>query len=314
MTAPVPPHAVSAAAAAMTLASMTGFGGAQGVVSLEDGRALRWAWEVKSVNGRGLDLRFRLPAGYDALEPALRLSAATLARGTVQASLSIGPEGEASPLSLDRAALEAVAAALAAVRLRIECDPPRADGILALRGVLQSADTPLGPEAQARVQAAVTEGFGEALAALQLMRAREGARLGVALSAQISSMLALVDEAEAHGPAAVAHHAAQIRASMEALLAGAEISEDRIVQEAALLAIKADVREELDRLRAHLAAARAHLIEEGPVGRSLDFLAQELVREANTLTTKAPSLDLKRIGLALKAVVDQFKEQIQNIV
>lgn len=298
----------------MSLASMTGFGSAEGDLSLPSGRGMAWAWEIKTVNGRGLDLRLRLPTGFDALDARLRGSLASLGRGTVQANLTVTPRAEAVAFAVDPAALAAIARAVAQVREQIECAPPTADGILALRGVLATADDRLAGDDLEQMQLAVEDGFSRAVDALRAARTREGERIAAALRGQLAEMASLVQSAHALAPAALAHHQQQLRTSLAELLGDRPVSADRVLEEAAMLAIRTDVREEIDRLSAHIAQAQTHLQSSEPVGRALDFLAQELAREANTLTTKAPMLELKRIGLVLKAVIDQFKEQVQNIV
>jgi uncharacterized protein (TIGR00255 family) len=295
-----------------SLASMTGFARDRG-----EGCGIAWVWEVKSVNGRGLDLRFRLPPGWDAIEPALKEAAqAVLRRGSVTAALTVSREAAASGPSLDRDALAAALKLVAEVQAMLPASPaPPATAILAMPGVLKSAAEAEEDEAVvAARESAVAAGFTRALAALDSARRAEGARIGAVLAARLAEIEALVLEAErdaATQPAAIRD---RLAASLRALAGETPaLTEERIAAEAALLAARADVREELDRLSAHFAAARALLAEAAPVGRRLDFLTQELNREANTLCAKAASVSLTATGLALKAAIEQFREQVQNL-
>lgn len=288
---------------------MTGFARAEGA----DG-SRRWAWEIKSVNGRGLELRFRLPPGFDHLENELRKAASqTIARGSIAATLNIDrATGEGAP-RINRAALEQAIAMIDEIRARIDCEKPRAEGLLALRGVIEADEEGDDEAARAQFAAALTEGFRGALGALRSARDAEGRELSGALHAQIGEIERLTDAARAHAGAGLEAIRARIRSQLDELLAGAPIAEERLAQEAALLAIKADIREELDRLAAHIAAARDLLASAEPVGRKFDFLSQEFNREANTLCSKAQDIALKRLGLDLKTAIDQLREQVQNI-
>ncbi|MEM9989464.1 MAG: YicC/YloC family endoribonuclease [Pseudomonadota bacterium] len=298
----------------MTLSSMTGFGNATGEKDLASGGALHWQWDIKSVNARGLDLRLRLPPGFESLEVALRQAAKPLKRGAVSAQLTLTHHKGAGAIQLDEANLAGVVEAIAKVRQAIDCDAPRADGILALKGVLRiNEDSSLSDHKDA-IASLILEGFDQALNDLIRARKEEGAALQSVLSSQLQDIEKLVHQARALSDGAVAHHSAQLKTQMAELLADHDLSKDRLAQEAALLAVKTDIREELDRLDAHLKAAISSLDSSAPVGRALDFLAQEFVREANTLTTKAYNIELKQIGLSLKSVIDQFKEQVQNIL
>lgn len=294
------------------LASMTGFARDRG-----EAHGIAWVWELKSVNGRGLDLRFRLPPGWDAIEPGLRKAAeGRLKRGSLSATLSIRRQDETGRPVLDRAALETAIALAAEVRALLpDSPPPRATDLLALPGVLRS--TALEEPDEALMEArlgAVAESFAQALAALDQARRAEGARLGAVLAARLAELEALVAEAEADAATQPRAVRDRLVASLRALASETPaLSEERIAAEAALLASRADVREELDRLSAHIAAARALLAEGRLVGRRLDFLTQELTREANTLCAKAASRSLTATGLALKAAIEQFREQVQNL-
>lgn len=291
------------------ISSMTGFARVDGAHGDR-----RWTWELKSVNGRGLELRARMPQGFDGLEPSLRKALqSVLKRGSVNASLSLVSESAESAYKVNDKALAVAIAAVEQVRSSIKCDLPRAEGILALRGVMEPADADESDEARAALHDAIMKSFSEAAKALGVARAKEGAAMSAVLSAQLDEVEKLTKSATASAATTPETLRARIAAQLEELLAGASVPEERLAQEAALLAVKADIREELDRLTSHVAAGRALLKEKGPVGRQLDFLTQEFNREANTLCSKASDMTLKRVGLDLKKVIDQMREQVQNI-
>ena len=274
----------------------------------------RWAWEVKSVNARGLEMRFRLPPGVEALEPALRAAAkARLKRGAVSVSLTMRSESPEARYRINEQALADAVAMVARVAQTLECAPPRPEGILALRGVIEPADETEDDAAREALFAALNTGFADALDALADARRSEGEAMAKVLTAQIAEVESLAKAASALADATPEAIRKKIAAQLAELLAGAAVPEDRLAQEAAVLALKADVREELDRLASHVAAGRALLQQAGPAGRQLDFLTQEFNREANTLCSKASDMELKRIGLDLKKVIDQMREQVQNI-
>jgi len=294
----------------MALSSMTGFARGHGVCG-----TYAWAWEIKSVNGKGLDLRLRLPPGWDAVEPLLRAKATeSLSRGSVQAALSLERTGAAAVVRVNTAVLDAVLAAARQLAQRIEAAPPTIDGLLGLKGVLEVGDAEEDEAERRRAEAAVTEGFAEAIAALAAMRRHEGDSLAHVLAARLHEIAALTGRAErapSRRPEAIR---ARLSEQVAKLVAQADqLDPDRLHQEAILIATKADVREELDRLAAHVAQAQALMGQGGPIGRRLDFLAQELNREANTLCAKANDVELTNIGLQLKAAVEQFREQVQNV-
>jgi len=294
----------------MALSSMTGFARCHGVSG-----PYAWAWEVKSVNGKGLDLRLRFPPGWDAIEVPVRARAAeTLARGSIQANLTVDRTGVAPVVRVNLAVLDAVVAAARQLGSRIEASPPSLDGLLALKGVMEVAEAEEGEEERRNAEAAVTAGFAEAVGALAAMRRHEGAALGHVLATRLSEIAALAQRAErvpGRRPEAIR---ARLAEQVATLLAQSErFDADRLHQEAILIATKADVREELDRLAAHVAQAQTLIGQGGPIGRRLDFLAQELNREANTLCAKANDVELTNIGLELKAAVEQFREQVQNV-
>jgi uncharacterized protein (TIGR00255 family) len=295
----------------VALASMTGFARAEGE---EEG--LSWAWEVKSVNGKGLDLRLRLPPGWDQLEPALRSSvSARLKRGNVSVNLNIEKRAAAAGLRINRDVLAQVLALVKELGHEIEAAAPRLDGLLAIRGVIESAEEEqVTPEQRDRRVAALLASWDIALAGLAEMRESEGARLLEILTRRLDEIAGLVGEAEASAAAQPDAIRARLRELVASLVgAGAAVSEDRLAQEAALLVGRADVREELDRLEAHVAAARDLLREGTAIGRRFDFLCQEFNREANTLCSKSSDLELTRIGLALTSAIEQLREQVQNV-
>jgi len=294
----------------MALSSMTGFARGHGVHG-----SYAWAWEVKSVNGKGLDLRLRLPPGWDAIEAPVRaLAAAKLARGSVQAGLTAERTGVAPAVRVNTAVLEAFLTTMRELAPRLEASPPSLDGLLALKGVIEVGETDESEEERRGAEAAVTEGFAAVIGALAEMRRREGAALGEVLEARLGEIAALTQRAErapGRRPEAIR---ARLAEQIATLLAQSDrFDPDRLHQEAILISTKADVREELDRLSAHVAQARLLIGEGGPIGRRLDFLAQELNREANTLCAKANDVELTTIGMELKAAVEQFREQVQNV-
>jgi uncharacterized protein (TIGR00255 family) len=294
----------------MSLSSMTGFAesvGAQG--------ALRWRWEAKSVNGRGLDLRLRTPQGFDGLEPpARKLAADRFQRGSFQISLTVEADSVSRGLEVDASALASAVRLARQITAETGFAPPRVDGILALKGVLvQEESEKLDAVARAARDAAVLESLAAAFDSLARERATEGAKLASLLSAQLDEIARLIAEAGALAAAHPAAIKARLDGQLKELLSGAPVPEERLAQEVALMAAKADVREELDRLSAHVSDARALIKSGKAAGRKLDFLAQEFNREANTLCSKSGDINLTRVGLALKAVIDQFREQAQNV-
>jgi uncharacterized protein (TIGR00255 family) len=294
----------------MALSSMTGFARGQGGAG-----AYTWAWEIRSVNAKGLDLRLRLPPGWDAIEPALRARAGeVVSRGTLHATLNVERKGVAPVVKVNDEVLQAVIATMKSLAGRVEAAPARLDGILAIKGVIEVTDADEREQDRAAAQAAVTKGFDAALADLTTMRRHEGDALGRVLATRLADIATLVARAEAspgRKPEAIKARLAQ---QIAVLLDTSErFDADRLHQEAILIASKADVREELDRLTAHVAQATKMLRDGGAVGRRLDFLAQELNRETNTLCAKANDMELTNIGLELKSLVEQFREQVQNL-
>ena len=294
----------------MTFASMTGFADATG-----SGEGLRWRWEAKSVNGRSLDLRLRTPPGFDGLEPpARKLAGERFARGAFQISLSVEHDVSARGLTVDAAALAAAVRIARQVADETGLQPARVDGLLALKGVIVADEGETLDEVQrATRDAAILKSLGDAFDKLVKARRTEGAKLAALMGAQVDDIESLTKEAGALAAAQPQALKARLEAQLAELLGAASVQPDRLAQEVALLATRADVREELDRLTAHVQDARA-LIQDGKgVGRKLDFLAQEFNREANTLCSKSSDIALTRVGLKLKAVIDQFREQSQNV-
>jgi len=289
---------------------MTGFADAQGAH-----QGARWRWEARSVNGRGLDLRLRLPPGFDSIEPAARVLAnERFRRGNIQATLSFDSPESGRAFKVDPVALAAAVKIAREVAAETGLPPARIDGILALKGVI-AQDEPLALETPARAarDAAILETLANAFDALARARAAEGAKL----TAVFANVMGEIEQLTRDADKVAATQPAQLREKLlqqvRELIQARELSEDRIAQEAALLAARADVREELDRLRAHAQEAHTLMASKDAVGRKLDFLAQEFNREANTLCSKSSDIQLTRIGLALKAAVDQFREQAQNV-
>jgi uncharacterized protein (TIGR00255 family) len=294
----------------MAIVSMTGFAEAQG-----QRESARWRWEAKSVNGRGLDVRLRLPPGFDGIEQAARMLAnERFRRGSIQAMLIFEPAEGARGLRIDPVALAAAVKIAREVALETGLAPARIDGLLALKGVLVQDDgQTLDDKERAYCDAAVLETLALAFDALAKARGIEGVKLGLVLHAQIAEISRLTEEATrlaATQPAAIRD---KLAAQIKEVIASGNVSDDRLAQEVALIALRADVREELDRLHAHVQEARSLLDSGDAVGRKLDFLAQEFNREANTLCSKSSDIQLTRVGLALKATIDQFREQSQNV-
>jgi uncharacterized protein (TIGR00255 family) len=295
----------------MALSSMTGFARGHGVSG-----AYAWSWEIKSVNAKGLDLRLRLPPGWDAVEvPARKRASEQLSRGTVYANLTVERKGVAPAVKINEGVLAAVLATLQGLAGKLQAAaPPSLDGILALKGVMEVTEQDEREDERRAAEAAISAGFDKALADLTAMRREEGATLGRVLGARLAEIGKLTARAEAApGRKAEAVKARLAEQVANLLAASQRFDSDRLHQEAIMLAAKADIREELDRLVSHVAAAQKLLAEGGPVGRRLDFLAQELHRESNTLTAKSNDVELTNIGLELKTVVEQFREQVQNL-
>lgn len=294
----------------MTLSSMTGFARSHGASA-----SYAWSWEIKSVNAKGLELRLRLPPGFDAVEVAVRARGAEmLSRGNVYATLTVTREGAAPLVRINEPVLNALINAIGNLAGRVDAEKPRLDGLLGLKGVIDVADAEESEDEKAAAEDAIVKGFVTALKGLTDMRKHEGAAIGKILTTRLDEMAALsarADAAPGRQPEAVKKKLAdQIAVLLEA---SSRFDPDRLHQEAILLAGKADIREELDRLAAHIAQARKLMAGGGAIGRRLDFLSQELNRETNTLCSKSNDIDLTNIGLELKSIVEQFREQVQNL-
>ncbi|OYX43277.1 MAG: YicC family protein [Rhodobacterales bacterium 32-67-9] len=291
---------------------MTGFAARRG-----QGRGYAWAWEIRSVNGKGLDLRVRLPDWIEGLEPAVRAAVAKVAaRGNVTLSLKIAREDAGEALRVNAAGLDAVLEALGLVKARagalgLPLADPTAAEVLALRGVTdQGGET----EETAPLLAALLDDLAPLLKDFAAMRAAEGRALATVIVGQVDRIAVLGAEAKAAADARRPETERALNDNLARVLAGAaEADPARVAQELALLVVKADVTEEIDRLAAHVEAARALLAETGAIGRKFDFLMQEFMREANTLCSKSGNAALTRIGLDLKTVIDQMREQVQNV-
>ena len=292
--------------------SMTGYAALHG-----EGHGHRWSWELRSVNARGLDIRLRVPDWIEGLEAATRAALAqAAARGNISASLRVFALDSEGRATLNSAQLDTVLAALAETEARamaagLTLGPSTGAALLSLRGVLdyssEDAETAL-------LREAVLAGLPDLIAAFNEMRAGEGAALAAILTGQIDEIAALTEEAATLLAPRRARMAETLRQNLERLAeTGVEADADRVAQEMALLVVKADVTEELDRLRAHVGAARDLIAAGGPVGRKLDFLTQEFNREANTLCSKAQMKELTDVGLSLKVAIDQMREQVQNV-
>jgi len=294
----------------MALSSMTGFARGHGVAG-----SYVWNWEVKSVNAKGLDVRFRLPPGWDAVEAAARArAAAELSRGTVYCNLTVERKGVTATVKVNEPVLAAVLATIENLHGKVTAAPPTLDGILSLKGVMEITEADEREEDRRAAEVAISEGFVQTLSDLIAMRRAEGETLGRLLSERLEEIATLTARAEAN-PGRKAEAVKQRLAEQVATLLAASqrFDSDRLHQEAIMLAAKADIREELDRLVSHVAQAQKLLAGGGAVGRRLDFLAQELHRESNTLTAKSNDVELTNVGLELKSVVEQFREQVQNL-
>ncbi len=299
----------------MALKSMTGFARADGHLE-----GIRWHWEVRTVNGRGLDIRMRLPPGYEKVErPAREACTKRLIRGNCMMSLSIKRDAGDVEVRLNETALRQVIEAIGSVKNLANTGsqvigPPSIDGILGLKGVLEYTEAEESNEVSASRIDAIIKDLTTALDDIVQARTTEGERLQTAISEQINQIENYIAAAEALPHRQPENIQERLKVQIERLLnTGAELDEQRLHQEAVLLAAKADIEEELERLKSHVAAGRELLAGEGAAGRRLDFLTQEFNRETNTICSKSNDTELTRIGLGLKAVIDQMREQVQNI-
>lgn len=292
----------------MAIESMTGFARAAGTTG-----AHAFAWEVRSVNGRGLDVRVRVPTGFDSFSEAARKQFSTaFTRGTLHVSLAITSEASAPRPRINQEALAVLIEAASQVKLPASIAPATLDGLLAIRGVVEVSEE--SGDALSQLEKPVLAALVETIAALKQARLAEGRALEAIISGHLDSIASLTLAAEAHPGRSVEAIRGRLAGQIASLLdASNALEPQRLHQEAALLAVKADIREEIDRLHAHVAALRELLAQGGAIGRKLDFLAQEFGREASTLCAKAGDPGLSRIGLELRTVVDQLREQVQNV-
>ena len=293
---------------------MTGYARAQG----SDERR-RWVWEARSVNGRNLEIRCRVPQGFDRLEnPARTAIGSRMKRGNVSLTLTIASEQQGKPLRINRALLAELAGLVEEVRKGTGAAAPTADGLLRVRGVIEEEDgAEESEEALATLDRALSGTLDEVLKALAAARAAEGRALAVVIDRHVGEIEELCKRAADRASAQVGTVRARFESQLAELLERApQLSEERFAQEVALLVGKADVREELDRLAAHIAQARTLLADarpDNPVGRKFDFLCQEFNREANTLCSKSADIELTRIGIDLKGAIERLREQVQNV-
>jgi uncharacterized protein (TIGR00255 family) len=294
----------------MALSSMTGFArshGASGSYTFE--------WELKSVNAKGFDLRVRLPQGFDELEAhAKKRAAEVLSRGTVYANLTVKRSSAAATVRINEEVLNAVLKAATLISGKVDAVAPSIDGLLAIKGVVEVAEPEGDEEEDAAARAAAAQAFDRALADLVAMRKREGISLGQILTMRVDEIEQLTKRAEASPGRKPEAIKAKLAEQIAALLDTSDrFDSDRLMQEAILIATRADIREELDRIASHVAQARELIGKGGPIGRKLDFLAQEFHREVNTCCSKSNDIELTNTGLAMKNVVEQFREQVQNL-
>ncbi len=295
----------------MSLRSMTGFARVNA-----QAEGATWSWELKSVNAKGFDLRLRLPPGLDTTEvEARRMISTVIVRGTVQASLDLVRPDRPAAVRLNHAMIESLSRSLGAAAASAGLAPPSIDAILGIKGVVEIEEADADPDSATRLNEALLQSFEQAVLALCAARQEEGTAIEAILKDKLAAIGALTRTADAlpsRGPEAVR---ARLRRQVEDLFeASAEqLDQQRLHHEAMLLVVKADIREELDRLKAHVAQAEELLARGGTIGRRLDFLAQELSREVNTLCAKSNDVALTAIGLDLKTLVEQFREQVQNV-
>lgn len=295
----------------MAISSMTGFARFEG-----SGGDTQWSWEVRSVNGKGLDIRCRLAPGFEGLEPRLRETVGRrLRRGSIFVGLSLTRRAAGGGYRVNEAVLERVVAVLPEIGRRVpDARPPSLDGLLALRGVMEPVDEDVSDEAHTVLEKALLADLEEALGQLSTMRRREGTRLRALVEARLEEMAELSARAEALAALQPAAIRERIRCQVGELLDGLrDVPEDRLLQEVAIVLTRSDAREELDRIKVHEEAARALLSADGAVGRKLDFICQELNREANTLCSKSQAVALTQVGLDMKVAIDRMREQVQNI-
>lgn len=299
----------------MSVQSMTGFARTDGQLEMHNS-SWSWGWEIKSVNAKGFDCRCRLPKGFDDLENEVRSQLSSVfKRGNISVNLALERLGGSNQFQVNEDVLADVIEKMKLIHSQIPAaTPPSLDGILAIKGVVETVESKLTDEDRSILMDAMEHDLGEAINGLLVMRHDEGNRMHKVISGHIKSIANLCHDAEK----LVALHPKVIKERLveqvkELLGQVPALSEERLAQEAAVLMTKADVREELDRLLAHIEAAEDLIAQGGPMGRRIDFLCQEFNREANTLCSKSFDVELTRIGLQLKATIEQLREQVQNI-
>ncbi len=294
----------------MVLSSMTGFARSHGTSG-----PYTFEWELKSVNAKGFDLRLRMPSGFDEVEATARKRATeVLSRGTVYANLTVKRANAEAAVRINEDVLNAVLTIAAEMSSKIDAVAPSIDGLMNIKGVIEMVEPEADEAEEAAAKTAVAAAFEEALTALVDMRKREGKTLGDILSQRLNEIEELSKKAEAapgRKPEAIRARIAEQIATL--LDASDRFDQDRLSQEALMIATKADIREELDRIASHISQARDMIKKGGPVGRRLDFLSQEFNREVNTICSKSGDLELTSTGLEMKNVVEQFREQVQNL-
>lgn len=294
----------------MSVQSMTGFARREGSVE-----RYRWVWELRSVNGKGLDVRLRAPSGYEALETDIKKRISErISRGNIQATLTVSVSEAKVDAVLNRDALHAILALRSELGELVDPAPLKLDTILGLRGLVEMREPEEQPETLQKRDEAILSGLDQAVDDLAAMRIGEGQALGSILRQQLRTIEALVGTVENDASRAPDEIARRLQGQLTALMDNNNgLDRDRLYAEVALLATKADLREEIDRLKAHVAAVEELLEKGGPIGRRLDFLAQEFNRESNTICSKSNSAAVTAAGIELKVVIDQFREQVQNL-
>lgn len=294
----------------MALTSMTGFARAEGALA-----PWSWFWEAKSVNGRSLEIRLRLPPGFEGIEGPLRAAAQKyFKRGNLQMTLTLAKERSGTELKLNREALAAALAALEEISGRAKFGAADPASLLAIKGVMEAGEDEADTALLERREAAILASAEVAFASLRGARQKEGMEIRAILADQLRRIGTLADDAAARAVDQLPKFRERIKDQVRLLIESRQgLSEERLAQELALLAVKSDVREEIDRLKVHVRAGADLLASEDAVGRRLDFLTQEMNREANTVCSKSNDVLLTQVGLELKAVIDQMREQVQNV-
>ena len=289
---------------------MTGFARSQG--TLDD---FSWHWELRSVNGRGLDIRLRLPSGYDALEQAARARlAASFSRGNISANLTARRTGTDVEIQLDENVLQQVLEAVEKIRSLTDAPAPTAEGLINTKGVLEIKERTESEETLKKKQAAIMASLDIAIKDLQSARLSEGQKLGQVIQSQLNDIKGCVGSIKSTAASQPQKITDRLKQQIDVLLGDeTAIQPERLHQEIAIILTKADISEEIDRINAHLEAGCELLQQSGPVGRKLDFLTQEFNREANTVCSKSNDIEITRQGLAMKVAIDQMREQVQNV-